>query len=470
MNIHNPNTRLITYLARADRSGGNKLDLTIQLPKSVNTFLDNEADQFTISNRSGDREVEDLKREACGHHDSSILTLLLWSGKLHLGAIDLVAKGRNRYTAEHARQLLLLREPFTIAMSNSLRHLELTQIKDKLADDNRYLSHELMLQAGSEIVGAGNGLRHVMELVGQVAPLKSTVLIGGETGVGKEIIANAIHNMSPRRKEPFIKLNCGAIPETLVDSELFGHEKGAFTGASTLKRGRFERANRGTIFLDEIGELNLDAQVRLLRVLQNREIERVGGTTSQPVDIRVVCATHQNLEELILSGKFRQDLWFRINTFPIQIPSLRQRREDIPELIYYFLNRKSREMGIKEHVTLTATALERLTAYDWPGNVRELENIIERELIQSRTGTLMFNDFNQRGYLPQQEQNIEYADDLATLGEVNTRHIQKILWMTKGKIHGSDGAARILDINPYTLSRRMDKLGILYGRKYKKTF
>jgi transcriptional regulator with GAF, ATPase, and Fis domain len=469
MNIQDSTARTITYIAKADKTGGKTLDQSIQLPGNTYAFLNDEPEHFTISNRPGDRKIEDLKRDACGHHDASIMTLLLWAGELHLGAIDLVVKGWDQYTEEHAQQLLLLKEPFSIAMSNTLRHLELTKIKDRLADDNRYLSQELMHQAGREIVGADNGLRHVMELVEQVAPLNSTVLIGGETGVGKEIIANAIHNMSPRRKEPFIKINCGAIPETLIDSELFGHEKGAFTGATMLKRGRFERANKGTIFLDEIGELNLEAQVRLLRVLQNREIERVGGTKSQAVDIRVICATHQNLEELIKQGKFRQDLWFRINTFPILIPPLRHRREDIPELVHYFLNRKSREMGIKSHVTLTPAALERLTSYDWPGNVRELDNIIERELIKSKTDTLMFNDFYQCECQRRDKEDIKATEKLATLDEVNTRYIQKILKLTKGKIHGPDGAARILGINPYTLSRRMDKLGILHGRKYVET-
>ena len=474
MNTQDPVETQITYLAKADRSGGEKLDRSIQLPRNRKTMLHNEPDQFTISNRPGDSEIEDLKREAFEHHDSSIIALRLWSGEQHLGAIDLVAKGWNRYTAKHAEKFLLLNEPFSIAMSNTLRHLELTRLKDRLVDDNRYLNHELMLQTGNEVVGAGNGLRHVMELVSQVAPLNSTALIGGETGVGKEIIANTIHNMSPRREGPFIKINCGAIPDTLIDSELFGHEKGAFTGAATLKRGRFERANKGTIFLDEIGELPLEAQVRLLRVIQNRTIERVGGTRPLPVDIRIICATHQDLEKRMSKGMFRQDLWFRINTFPIQIPPLRDRKEDIPELIHYFLNRKSREMGIKTHTTLTPATLERLTAYTWPGNVRELENIIERELIQNRTGILMFNNFNPPGDHAGPVKNIDLSDETASdetasLDEVNTRHIQKILKMTGGKVHGPDGAAHILKINPYTLSKRMDKLGIAYGRRYKTT-
>jgi len=213
----------------------------------------------------------------------------------------------------------------------------------------------------------------------------------GETGTGKEVFANAIHYSSPRKNGPFIKVNCGAIPETLLDSELFGHEKGAFTGAVSQKRGRFERANKGTIFLDEIGELPAPAQVRLLRVLQTKEIERVGGATSIPVDVRIISATNRNLQEMIASGRFREDLWFRLNVFPIMIPPLRQRREDIPALVHHLIERKSKELKLTGRPVLAPGAIDRLMAHEWPGNVRELENMIERSLIQHRgAGALSF--------------------------------------------------------------------------------
>jgi transcriptional regulator with GAF, ATPase, and Fis domain len=306
-----------------------------------------------------------------------------------------------------------------------------------------------------------------MELVNQVSPLNSTVLIQGETGVGKEIIANAIHRLSPRRDNPFIKVNCGAIPDTLIDSELFGHEKGSFTGAVSQKRGRFERADNGTIFLDEIGELPPEAQVRLLRVMQTREIERVGGTISLPINIRVICATHQNLEELMREGTFREDLWFRINTFPIYIPPLRDRKEDISELVYYLINRKSMEMGIKTPVAITPAALDRLINYEWPGNVRELENMVERELIRNRSGSLLFDNLTTPMRKGKTVLNTGIPGDTDTLDGIMTKHITKVLKMTNGRVHGPEGAARILDINPHTLSKRMHKLGIAYGRKYK---
>ena len=242
-------------------------------------------------------------------------------------------------------------------MSKALEHQEIIRLKDMLADDNRYLFDELRSASGDEIIGSDFGLKAVMRMVQQVAPLDSPVLLLGETGTGKEVIANAIHYSSPRKDGPFIKVNCGAIPETLLDSELFGHEKGAFTGAISQKRGRFERANKGTIFLDEIGELPAQAQVRLLRVLQTKEIERVGGTTSIPVDIRIISATNRNLQEMIASGRFREDLWFRLNVFPIMIPPLRQRREDIPALVHHFIERKSKELKLTERPVLAPGAI-----------------------------------------------------------------------------------------------------------------
>jgi transcriptional regulator with GAF, ATPase, and Fis domain len=239
-----------------------------------------------------------------------------------LGTLSLNARGKNRFSQEHARLFSLLREPFAIAMSNTLKHREVVELKDMLEDDNRYLHQELHRIFGDRIIGAGTGLAHVMRLVEQVAALDSPVLLFGETGVGKDVVANAIHYASPRKDGPFIAVNCGAIPETLLDSELFGHEKGAFTGAQTQKRGRFERADRGTVFLDEIGELKPAAQVRLLRVFQNREIERVGGTRTIPVDIRIITATNRDLKGMVQSDHFREDLYFRLNVFPIHIPPL----------------------------------------------------------------------------------------------------------------------------------------------------
>lgn len=467
MNILNHQLRRINYLAKADNSGGKRLEWSIALQEDSFRLNNIEKGQVVISNNSPGIIIEEQKREICGHKDSSMTTLLLKSGEHNLGAVDLFAKGWNRYTPEHAEMLLLLNEPLSIAMSNTLRYRELEKLKENLNDDNKYLTQTLIENSGSEVVGANKGLRHVMEMVSQVAPLNSTVLLHGETGTGKEVIANAIHKLSNRRDEPIIKVNCGAIPDQLIDSELFGHEKGSFTGAATRRRGRFERAHTGTIFLDEIGELPLSAQVRLLRVIQNREIERVGGDMPVPVDIRVICATHQNLEELIKQGKFREDLWFRINTFPIHIPPLKHRKEDILDLTHFFMGKKSMEMNLTAPYQLAPGTIDRLMSYDWPGNVRELENTVERELIQNKTGTLFFNLASPSIEKPQPGDHQRPFIPDATLDQVTKKYITDVLRFSNGKINGPKGAAEILDINPYTLRDRMKKLGIPFGRKYK---
>lgn len=375
----------------------------------------------------------------------------------------------NRLYREHLEELVRERtEELRKAHGElKIRHQEVSRLKDMLADDNRYLYKELRSVSGDEIIGSDFGLKPVMEMVRQVAPLDSPVLLLGETGSGKEVIANAIHYFSPRKDGPFIKVNCGAIPETLLDSELFGHEKGAFTGAITQKRGRFERADKGTIFLDEIGELPLQAQVKLLYVLQKKEIERVGGTGSVPVDIRIILATHRNLEKMIASGRFREDLWFRVNVFPIIIPPLRHRKEDIQALVHHFIERKTKELKLKERPVLGHGAIDRLVAYDWPGNVRELENTIERALIQHRGGALSFEALLPMPVSGDREvvQDSGRNRDLPPLDEMTVQHIGQALEMAGGKINGPGGAAQILGLHPNTLRNRMNRLGIPYGKK-----
>jgi transcriptional regulator with GAF, ATPase, and Fis domain len=297
--------------------------------------------------------------------------------------------------------------------------------------------------------------------------MDSPVLLLGETGVGKDVIANAIHFLSTRRDTPFVKVNCGAIPESLIDSELFGHEKGAFTGAFAQKRGRFERAHTGTILLDEIGELPLQAQVRLLRVLQDREIERVGGTRSIFLDIRIMAATNRNLEEMVKNGQFREDLWFRLNVFPIWIPPLRQRKADIPALLNHFILQKSRELKLPDIPQVAPGQIEILTKYDWPGNIRELQNLVERALILNPKGPLTFESLHIH---LQNNKPVESppADQIEKLNVVISRHIHKALGEAQGKIHGKGGAAELLGINPNTLRSRMKKLHIHYRPSAKK--
>jgi transcriptional regulator with GAF, ATPase, and Fis domain len=302
-------------------------------------------------------------------------------------------------------------------------------------------------------------------MVRQVAPLDSPVLLLGETGVGKEVIANAIHYSSGRSEGPFIKVNCGAIPETLLDSELFGHEKGAFTGAVSQRRGRFERASGGTIFLDEIGELRAEAQVKLLRVLQNKEIERVGGTHPLPVDIRIIAATHRDLKKMVAEGQFREDLWYRLNVFPLMIPPLRERKIDIPTLVSHFVNVKSREMGLHPVPTLAPGAIDILTSYEWPGNVRELENMVERALIMAGRGPLSFIELQGIGRTEQREEFPLSPRSFPSIDEVMAGHIRRALQIASGRVEGEKGAAKLLGLKPSTLRNRMNKLGISYGRK-----
>jgi hydrogenase-4 transcriptional activator len=420
----------------------------------------------TIMNPEHDAVIRQLIPYIRLEGDSAIL-IPLWVDDRFLGCLVLRARGKWRYEELHVRLLAEVAEPFAIALANALAHERLLTYRDILLDDNRFLNKELLLQKDDEVIGGKSGLLQVMEMVRQVAPLDNSVLLLGETGTGKEVIANAIHAGSPRRDKPFIKVNCGAIPENLIDSELFGHERGAFTGAVAEKRGRFERADGGTLFLDEIGELPLPAQTRLLRVLQEREIERVGGTKPIPVNIRVIAATHRNLQNMVDDRLFREDLWFRLNIFPIMLPPLRQRREDIPALTRNFVARKSLGIGIHEPPAIAPGALQRLVAYDWPGNVRELENLVERELILHRGGQLLFNSIPVTGEKRRRSAAVSgtEAEPPMKLDEVMALHIGKVLKLANGRINGPGGAAELLGLEPNTLRARMNKLGISYRRR-----
>jgi len=392
---------------------------------------------------------------------------MLRSEGKNLATLVLATTGNQRFSENHAKLVLLLKEPLIIAMSNTLRHREVLQLKNVIADDNKYLHSELRRIYGDEIIGFHLGLKDVMEKVRQVAALDSPVLLLGETGVGKDVIANAIHHSSQRSKGPFVNVNCGAISDTLIDSELFGHEKGAFTGALSRKRGRFERAENGTIFLDEIGELPLQSQVRLLRVIQNKTIERVGGSETISLNIRIIAATNRNLEQMIIDKEFREDLWFRLNVFPIKIPPLRDRLIDIPELVQYFIEQKSKELNLPQIPTISEKSIEILSNYSWPGNVRELQNIIERELILNPFGPLTFDSLKQQ-IKSTENQSVHQIEkeilETYNLDEIIISHIKRVLSETDGKIHGKDGAANLLGINASTLRNRMKKLGIKYKK------
>ncbi len=468
LNIYEPSINGIRYIAKADSNGGHKIEQSLKLPAFLVQAIESGErlkDYLIINNPHNDPLGQIISSEL-KLTDHSFIALRLFIEGHRLGVIDLFAKGYNRFSQEDAKLIAQLREPFAIAMANALKHQELINFKENLVSDNRYLHSELISRSGDEVIGAESGLQHVMAEVSQIAHLKNTILILGETGTGKEVIANAIHRQSPRHNEPFIKVNCGAIPEDLIDSELFGHEKGAFTGAFQQKRGRFERAHRGTIFLDEIGELPPWAQVRLLRVLQTQEIERVGGSPPIKLDIRVITATHRDMQKMVNAGDFREDLWFRINMFPISIPPLRERVNDIPLLTKYFLARKSKELGIHPVPQIAPDGLKRLMRQPWPGNVRELENVVERALIQHRQGPLYFQE--PRKYSPDINDNrldIEVKAKNISLDTVIRYHIIEALKNCGGKISGKNGAAQALGIHPNTLRNRMIKLNIDFKRQ-----
>jgi transcriptional regulator with GAF, ATPase, and Fis domain len=458
----------IRTVAIANAEEGRKVDLLTPLPEQIGERIRSGAAERAQVVVIDSEERNPVAREMLRFHGvpgSSILRMNLATEGGRHGGVILNADGADRYTDEHARRLRLLDEPFTIALANTLAHREVLRLRDRLADDNRYLHRELLRISGDEIVGADFGLREVMHQVRHVAPTESPVLLMGETGVGKDVVANAIHLGSPRREGPFIPVNCGAIPDSLLDSELFGHEKGAFTGALARKRGRFERADKGTILLDEIGEMPLEAQVRLLRVLQHHEIERVGGTDRIPVDIRIIAATNKDLEAMVRAGRFREDLWFRLNVFPIAVPPLRERTSDIPALVQHFIERKAGELKIGETPRLAPGVVDDLLAYDWPGNVRELENLVERAMILHQGVPLRFDDLGGSIQARTSRVSPDTAHEALDLDTVNRRHIQRVLGMTGGKIHGPGGAGELLGVNPNTLRARMRKLGIPFGKR-----
>jgi transcriptional regulator with GAF, ATPase, and Fis domain len=471
LNLFEPSLGIIRSLAFVTTSGSHNSFPPTPMPKEAIRQIESGLKSWQDVRIVNNPELDPVGRTLFPYSklpSLSILLMILAIESTGLGALGIIAEGKKKFTKRHAHLISLLREPFSIAMSNALRYQEVLNLKDMVDAEYRELSSELMYLSGDEIIGSDFGLKRVMEMVRQVAPLDSPVMLLGETGVGKEVIANAIHHSSPRKDGPFIKVNCGAIPENLLDSELFGHEKGSFTGAITQKRGRFERADKGSIFLDEIGDMPLQAQVRLLRVLQHKEVERIGGTNPIPVDVRIIIATHRNLEKMIASGQFREDLWYRLNTFPIMIPPLRLRKEDIPALVHHFIEKKSKELKIHTPPSIASGTLERLKSYHWPGNVRELENMVERALIQSRgrkdNAYLGFESFS----YPEKEQTIGSLSgtdhELLTLDEAVSQHIRKTLRLSKGKIYGGGGAAQLLGINPNTLRSKMKKLGILFGR------
>jgi transcriptional regulator with GAF, ATPase, and Fis domain len=389
----------------------------------------------------------------------------------------LISDSERLFRQEHVRLMEALLEPFSTALENDRRMHELAALREAAEADRRSLLTRLgRREMGETVVGAEDGLRAVMERVRLVSSSDVPVLILGETGTGKEVVARAIHTRSARSSGPFIRVNCGAIPAELIDSQLFGHEKGSFTGAADTRKGWFERADGGTLFLDEIGELPPPAQVRLLRVLQDGYIERVGGQQPLRVDVRMVAATHRDLPAMVKESTFREDLWYRIAVFPILLPPLRERLEDVPALARHFAERAANRFGLALAMP-TDDELKLLAAYHWPGNIRELGAVIDRaailgdgrglEVAKALGGDVGGAPTKANAPVEAVESIFESADNFDTLDAAMKRHIERALHATRGRIEGPNGAAALLGINPHTLRARMRKLNVDW-RKFRK--
>jgi transcriptional regulator with GAF, ATPase, and Fis domain len=384
--------------------------------------------------------------------------------EIGMSGVLLASARADRFDASHEALTRALLEPLGVALANDARIHELARLREALEADKRALLSRLNRQDVTDaVVGATAGLRDVMERVEQVAHTDTPVLIYGETGAGKEVVARAVHSRSRRATGPIVRVNCGAIPAGLVDSELFGHERGSFTGAVSTRQGWFERADGGTLFLDEVGELPLEAQVRLLRILQDGTFERVGGSRTLRVDVRIVAATHRNLQEMVAQGTFRQDLWYRIGTFPIVLPPLRERPEDVPLLAAHFAARAGARLGAGP-LTLTRADTLMLQDYPWPGNVRELAAVIERAAILGGGRELRIAaalGVGDAAAGPATSATVRRSPpQAATLDAAMRDHIERALESAQGRIEGPGGAAARLAVNPHTLRARMRKLGI----------
>src|SRR5712671_460611 len=370
-----------------------------------------------------------------------------------LGVLTLGSRVENSFSPEDVDFLMRAAGQVAIAIENALAYREIAELKNKLAHENLYLEEEIRTTAGFEgIVGESSALRQVLQLIETVATSDSTALLLGETGTGKELFARAIHDRSRRKDRTFIKLNCAAIPMGLLESELFGHERGAFTGAITQKIGRLELADQGTLFLDEVGDIPLELQPKLLRVLQDGEFERLGSTRTKKVDARLVAATNRDLDEMIEGRQFRSDLYYRLNVFPIRVPPLRERPEDIPLLVQYFTQKYASRMQ-KRIETIPAAAMRKLTHWHWPGNIRELQNLVERAVILTRSSTLEIS-------IPELANNVASPAPATARNSDEQNAIVRVLKETNGQVGGANGAAARLGLKRTTLLTRMKKLGI----------
>ncbi|MCE9555527.1 MAG: sigma 54-interacting transcriptional regulator [Planctomycetes bacterium] len=421
--------------------------------------------------RGGSKPDRILELLLPGDTDGDVIAAPLTNNGEPIGVVIVVCGPRQHFGGDHVLMVEALRDPLAAALENDRRIHEMAALREAAEADRGTLLRRLgRSELADEIVGQGTGLLNVMQRVDLVARSDVPVLILGETGTGKELIARAIHNRGPRHAGPFLRVNCGAIPRELIDSQLFGHERGSFTGADDARPGWFERADGGTLFLDEIGELPLEAQVRFLRVLQDGFVERVGGRQALSVDVRIVAATHRDLAGMVRASSFREDLWYRLAVFPILLPPLRERRDDIAAIAQHFAQRAAVRFGLPPALP-TDDDVRILSSYDWPGNVRELGAVIDRAAILGDGRSLEVAKAlglgQWTGSIPPaaaaaapRVPTTVASGAFATLEEAMRQHIEAALRLSGGRIEGRHGAASLLKINPHTLRARMRKLGI----------
>lgn len=411
----------------------------------------------------GERELNELAADSCcaqywiAQEMKAFCSMPLVFGDRVLGTLDIGRKCEQSFTAEELELLGDVGKQIAIAVENARAYRQINELKDKLAKEKLYLEEEISTEHNfGEIVGESKALVRILKEVETVAPTDSTVLICGETGTGKELIARAVHQLSPRRERTFVKLNCAAIPTGLLESELFGHERGAFTGAISQKIGRFELAHEGTLFLDEVGDIPPELQPKLLRVLQEQEFERLGSTRTIRVNVRLLAATNRNLAEMVADGHFRSDLYYRLNVFPVALPPLRERPDDIPRLVRHFAFKVARRMG-RQIETIPAETMDALVRYGWPGNIRELENVIERAVILSPGAMLEVSLGDLKRSTPPSN---GVARPAVTLDDAERAHILRALEDAEWVLGGANGAAARLAMKRTTLQSKMKKLGI----------
>jgi formate hydrogenlyase transcriptional activator len=410
-----------------------------------------------ISRVSQETRWPGLSKRVAPYGVQSGCYLPLTTARRRMGALAFACKQPDAYVETELEFLQLVANQVAVAVENAVAFQEIEALRDKLHKEKTYLEEEVRTEHNfGQIVGESPALHRVLKLAETVAPTGSTVLIRGETGTGKELVARALHDLSPRRDRTFVKLNCAAIPTGLLESELFGHEKGAFTGAIGQRVGRFELAHQGTLFLDEVGDIPLELQPKLLRVLQEQEFERLGSTRTIRVDVRLVAATNRDLARMVADGQFRSDLYYRLNVFPLLVPPLRERPDDIPRLVHHFAQRFARRMG-RQIETVPSEVMDSLVRYPWPGNIRELQNVIERAVILSPGPSLHvpLGDLQPAPGVPE-----EPTAEAVTLADAEREHIVGVLRGTGWVVGGPDGAAARLGMRRSTLQWKMKKLGI----------